>query len=164
MGKKKKTKKRWKAKRTLQENLHRRLPALAEAYFEAGREAMAPGTSWEAMHAFRLQTKRFRYTLEMFREAYGPAMDRRIEALKKVQTLLGDINDCIVTSGMLTDRDGMESVREKLALRAEEKTGKLRSHWQKGFDAPGQSALWTKYLGHYACRSRKQPAEETVVH
>ena len=50
------------------------------------------------MHKFRLRTKRFRYTLEMFKDLYGPGMLKRIESLKQVQTYLGDINDCIVTS------------------------------------------------------------------
>jgi CHAD domain-containing protein len=157
MAKSGKTRKLWKAKRTLRENLHRQLPSIAAEYFQAGRQAMAPGTSWEAMHAFRLQTKRFRYTLETFRDAYGPALDVRIELLKKLQTFLGDINDCVVTSEMLVPIAGMEAVREDLARRAESKTGRLRAFWTAVFDAPGQGALWTRYLGRFACRVRRQP-------
>lgn len=143
-------KKLWKPKKTLQQNLHRKLPAMAASYFEAGREAMAPETTWETMHQFRLATKRFRYTLETFREAYGPGLEARIEALRQIQTFLGDINDCIVTSAMVED----DKVRSALSSKAEAKTRKLRSFWAKVFDAPGECDRWTGYLGRYACRRR----------
>ena len=87
-------KRTWKDSLNLQDNLRRRMPKLASRYFAEGRQATFPGTTWEHMHAFRLQTKRFRYTLELFRDAYGPALDRRIDSLKKVQDYLGDMNDC----------------------------------------------------------------------
>lgn len=147
-------KKIWKNKRTLRENLQSYLPAATAEFFSAGREALAPGVSWEQMHAFRLQTKRFRYSLETFRDAYGPALERRIESLRKVQTLLGDINDCIVTSSMLENDPAMETVRGSLADRADRKTSSLRRFWKASFDAPGQCEQWQRYLAHYACRSR----------
>ena len=167
----KKKKKSWKAKRSLQENLHRQLPTVATEYFHEGRIALAPGATWDVMHTFRLHTKRFRYTLELFREAYGPALDRRVELLKKLQTFLGDMNDCIVTSSMLVTVPGMEAVRESLSRKAELKADKLRAFWANVFDAPGQERLWAGYLGRYACRPPRQPRtrrltapEEPVVH
>ena len=64
----------WKRKQTLRDNLQQRLPALAVDYFEAGRAGLAEGTAWSDMHQFRLATKRFRYTLEIFESAYGPGL------------------------------------------------------------------------------------------
>ena len=152
----------WKDKLTLRDNLRRRMPKMAKQYFEEGRQALAPGSSWEEMHEFRLRTKRFRYTLETFRDLYGPGMDLRIESLKKVQTYLGDINDCIVTSGILEPLEGMEPVRQDLARRAEEKTAKLREFWAESFDAEGAERRWTMYLVRYACRPAATPANRLL--
>src|SRR5688572_5291063 len=118
---------------------------------------MTPETSWEEMHTFRLQTKRFRYTLEVFSDAYGPALESRIASLRKLQTLLGDINDCVVTSSLLGDDPGTEAARATLARKAAAKREKLRRFWIGAFDAPRQLTLWTAYLGRYACRPKRLP-------
>src|SRR5207253_1571005 len=104
------------------------------------------------MHRFRLLTKRFRYTLEIFRHAYGPGVEQRIELLKQVQTLLGEMNDCVVTSGMLAQLEGTEHVRDQLAQKAEQKKGKLQSVWSVHFEAAGRRENWRRYLTQYACR------------
>jgi CHAD domain-containing protein len=139
---------------------------LAAAYFEEGRTALSPGVEWEDMHRFRLRTKRFRYTLEMFREAYGPALEGRIEALKKVQTFLGDINDAIVTSAMLEQVAGTEELRAELLKKADAKTAKVHEYWATSFDGPGAERRWILYLTNYACRptaiprARRLPAQQ----
>ena len=159
-------KKLWKDKLTLQENLKKRMPKLAKRYFKQGRAALTPGTSWEEMHEFRLLTKRFRYTLETFKDLYGPAMKQRIESLRKVQTYLGDINDCIVTAALLEPIEGMDQVRSKLAADADEITAKLRTYWAATFDADGAERVWTRYLVTHAAvpptapRTRRLPAPE----
>jgi CHAD domain-containing protein len=145
-------KKLWKRSRTVRDNLRKRLPKMAAEYFAAGRLALAPGKTWEEMHQFRLATKRFRYMLEIFRPAYGPALDSRIQSLRNLQTLLGDINDCVVTSGMMESIPATGDLKDKLAMRAEVKTRKLRAYWDTRFDAPGQQVRWTRYLLGWACR------------
>lgn len=145
-------KKCWKESLTLQQNLRRRMPKLARQYFDEGRDALAPGTSWKQMHKFRLRTKRFRYTLEIFKDLYGPGLAKRIDSLKKLQTYLGDINDCIVTSQMLKDMDGMSGIREKLMEKADGEMEKLRKFWAATFDAEGAERVWARYLSMYACR------------
>ena len=150
-------KKLWKRSRTIGDNLRKRLPRMATDYFDAGRIALAPGKTWDEMHQFRLATKRFRYMLEIFRPAYGPALDARIESLREIQTLLGDINDCVVTSEMVSGDAGTEELRKKLADRAATKTEKLRKYWKTTFDAPGQRERWARYLLSYACRTPRAP-------
>lgn len=145
-------KKLWKETLNLQGNLQRRMPKLARQYFEEGREALTPGTSWEQMHAFRLRTKRFRYTLETFRDLYGPAIESRIESLRKVQTYLGDINDCIVTSELIEGHPDAARIQKKLSHKAETLTKKLRDYWSETFDASGAEQRFTRYLVAYACR------------
>jgi CHAD domain-containing protein len=47
-------------------------------------------------HAMRIAAKRLRYTVEIAKPVYVPELDAIITAVKKVQTLLGDIHDCDV--------------------------------------------------------------------
>jgi CHAD domain-containing protein len=149
--------KQWKRKLDLRTNLQRRLPVLATEYFEAGRDALAPNRSWEQMHRFRLLTKRFRYTLEIFRQAYGPGLGVRIESLRSIQTQLGDINDYVVTSRMLESVSGTGGVVRSLDAKAEKRTLKLRRYWSEKFDASGQLEQWIRYLRVYACRPKTLP-------
>jgi CHAD domain-containing protein len=157
----------WKDNMTLRRNLQRRFPKIVREYFAAGRAALEPGKTWTEMHQFRLESKRFRYTLELFRPAYGPGLERQIEAVKKVQTFLGDINDCVVTSGMLEAIPESEPVRAKLAEKADQKTQRLRKYWVEEFDAAQAEERWIQYLRTYVCRRRparraKAPAEEVA--
>ena len=63
-----------------------RVAALASSgkgtYFEAGRKAIDAKRPPDELHAFRLKTKRFRYTLELFSPLYGAGMDRYLKALE----------------------------------------------------------------------------------
>src|SRR5580692_6953009 len=54
------------------ENARSILPKMARRYFEAGRKAIEGKRPPGELHAFRLKTKRFRYTLELFSPLYGP--------------------------------------------------------------------------------------------
>jgi CHAD domain-containing protein len=47
-------------------------------------------------HAMRIAAKRLRYTMELFKPVYEGGLDRAIEAIKQVQSLLGDVHDCDV--------------------------------------------------------------------
>jgi CHAD domain-containing protein len=47
-------------------------------------------------HALRIAVKRLRYTMEICRPLYGGRLDRLVEAVKPLQTLLGEIHDCDV--------------------------------------------------------------------
>ncbi|MBC8164988.1 MAG: CHAD domain-containing protein [Bryobacteraceae bacterium] len=145
----------WKPKRTLRENLRARLPELAKEYFAAGSLALTPGTSWDEMHQFRLSTKRFRYTLEIFRPAYGPGLAQRIESLKQVQGFLGNINDCIVTANILDTLPGTDPLKAKLAAKADRITKQLRLFWAEQFAALGKLPNWRAYLMRYACQPRR---------
>ena len=153
----------WKDSLTLRENLQRRMPKLARRYFDEGDRALAEGTDWEQMHQFRLQTKRFRYTLETFRELYGPGMEKRIDSLKKVQTYLGDVNDCIVTANLLKSSKASEDVRAKLEDKAAKLTEKLREYWAETFTVGRPRTLWTQYLVNYACRPSNVPRSHRLA-
>jgi CHAD domain-containing protein len=50
----------------------------------------------ERHHAMRIAAKRLRYTMELFKAVYDGGLDRVIEAVKQVQSLLGEVHDCDV--------------------------------------------------------------------
>jgi CHAD domain-containing protein len=47
-------------------------------------------------HAMRIAAKRLRYTLEIARPVYPGCLDEAVDAMKKVQSLLGEVHDCDV--------------------------------------------------------------------
>jgi hypothetical protein len=161
--------KTWRGKRSVKESLRGRMPELVDGWFTAGRLALMPGIPWDQVHRFRLLTKRFRYTLEIFRSAYGPGIERRIENLRELQTLLGDMNDLVITSSLLEPLEGTEEIRTRLARKADKKKAQLEALWQRDFEPAARQANWRRYLTQYACRTvkrDKQPVEspEGVVY
>jgi CHAD domain-containing protein len=59
--------------------------------------------SVEQLHALRIEFKKFRYTLEFFREVLGDSAKQVINEVKKLQDHLGDLNDAVVATHILTD-------------------------------------------------------------
>jgi CHAD domain-containing protein len=64
----------------------------------------------QSHHAMRIATKRLRYTMEILQPIYGNSLDCIVEAVKKVQTLLGEIHDCDVWQDQL---DGYADAERK---------------------------------------------------
>ena len=60
------------------------------------QDSLADPDDRERHHAMRIAAKRLRYTLEISRPVYPGRLDEAVEAIKRVQTLLGDIHDCDV--------------------------------------------------------------------
>jgi len=94
----------WKLDQSLERNLSRILPLLAEEFFASGTAALSAHADYHKLHQFRLQAKRFRYTLELFESFYGTEMQKGMEILKELQDRLGAINDCAATITIL-ERD-----------------------------------------------------------
>ena len=134
-------------------NASRRLPDLARDYFQAGRDLVRAQASSAVFHKFRLKTKRFRYTLELFQPCYGPGLEQRLQALRHIQDLLGEINDCATTKKLLGRMT--INISTYLDRRIEWKKRALRSYWRRVFDADGQETWWTDYLAHYARGARR---------
>lgn len=47
-------------------------------------------------HAMRIAAKGLRYTMEVYKPCYGGRLDDSLNAVKQIQTLLGDLHDCDV--------------------------------------------------------------------
>jgi CHAD domain-containing protein len=141
------------------ENARVLLPKMARRYFEAGREAMDRKRPPDTLHAFRLETKRFRYTLELFRPLYGPNLDRYLKALRELQGALGKVSDYQAIQRVLsTDRELKSQIEHALKGKIKD----LRRTW-RAFDAPGQLKRWRTYLAGDHSRPRaKRPASATT--
>ncbi len=66
-------------------------------------DACLEQASVEQLHALRIEFKKFRYTLEFFREVLGDSAKAAIGEVKKLQDHLGDLNDAVVATQILTD-------------------------------------------------------------
>ena len=133
----------WEPDHTVAMNARMMLPALAGEYFAAGRKIVSEKPEPAELHPFRLATKRFRYTLEIFREVYGPAMDQMLQDLKPVQDALGAVNDCVATKDVFEPE---KKFRDYLDRRAAKKAGRFYQSWIAVFDAPGQEERWIQFL------------------
>ncbi len=132
----------WKLNQSLEVNLCRSLPMLVENFFDSGRAAISTHASDQTLHQFRLRTKRFRYTLELFEGLYGSEMERGSEILKDLQDRLGAINDCATTIEMLgRDRRAAAAVGKLLR----ERRAQMHAYAQDRF-APQELVWWTRWL------------------
>jgi CHAD domain-containing protein len=66
-------------------------------------ESILPSASIPQMHALRIEFKKFRYTLEFFREVLGPEAKGIIDEVKIMQDHLGDLNDADVACQILRE-------------------------------------------------------------
>jgi len=150
----------WEAAASAVQNARTHLPRLAEEFFAIGRRAARKSVKPETLHRFRLAVKRFRYTLEVFRPLYGPALDERLSSLHRLQQHLGVLNDCATTRQILLDSTYRKSVSVKQVLaRIEEKerAGKRKAlkYWNSQFASPDEERKWVRYLRVFAGRSRR---------
>lgn len=64
-------------------------------------DSFLENASIEMLHALRIEFKKFRYTVEYFREVLGPEAKPVIKELKTIQDHLGDLHDAQVAIQML---------------------------------------------------------------
>ena len=136
---------------TAAENARVLLPKMARKYFAAGRKAVEGKQPPDELHRFRLETKRFRYTLELFRPLYGPGLDRYLKALRELQGALGHVSDHQAIARVLADD---RVLKKQIERGLKEKVKKLQHIW-RAFDADGQLKRWRTYL------SQEHPAPRT---
>jgi CHAD domain-containing protein len=141
----------WNQRNGAAANAHRQLPRLVGDYFAAVRQALATDPPPEKLHPIRLASKKLRYTLELFRECYGPGLETRLKALQQLQQALGEVNDCTAALRLIQKISPESPTRRRseefLRRRAARKAAELRKEWHEVFDAPGREKWWTAYLG-----------------
>ena len=146
---------------TAEETATRKLPRMAKEFFARGKKAASASGSAEKLHEFRLATKKFRYTLELFAPLYGPALGGRVERIKSLQVVLGGINDCATVREMLSRWSGSASVDEELKKKQRKQTKEFQRRWTEEFAGPENVRLWMDYLSGSA--DSRRPARKPVA-
>ena len=125
------------------------LPPLAREFFEAGDRSVNPDCPPAAMHKFRIRSKKFRYSLELFAPLYGDDLDKRMDMLREAQTRLGGINDCVATAELLKQYQphagASVDIIANLRKEANRKTDAFRRWWTKSFHSKLKDN-WVRYL------------------
>jgi CHAD domain-containing protein len=142
---------KWDASMSAEANAKTRLPEMAQGWFKAGTELVTAQPSPATQHRFRLDTKAFRYTLEIFRRCYGPGLELRLASLRKVQDCLGVISDCATTLRLIASRlpvEAPERARMEILLsaRSKRKLSEFRRFWRQNLSAPAVERRWSTYL------------------
>jgi CHAD domain-containing protein len=143
-------------------NARQHLPKLVAEYFARARHLLAHDPDTARLHALRLATKRLRYSLELFRPCYGAGLATRIAGLRKLQQVLGEINDTAAAQRALTEMlkgasPQQARVKKFLQERGESKAREFRKHWTEVFDAAGQERWWTSYLTRHTRKPSRRP-------
>jgi CHAD domain-containing protein len=128
--------------RNAAENARVLLPKLLEKYFQAGRKAAKGETSPKKLHGFRLATKQFRYSLELFRPLYGPSIEGKLSTLSGLQGVLGKLSDYHSVRTLIK---GDKPLEAELDRATEKKLKEFREQWA-AFDTKGQLKGWKAYL------------------
>jgi CHAD domain-containing protein len=74
------------------------VPVLVYSRYAAVRayEGIVPSASVTQLHALRIEFKKFRYTLEYFKEILGEGADQAVNEIKQLQDRLGELHDADV--------------------------------------------------------------------
>jgi CHAD domain-containing protein len=114
------------------------LRPLTRQYRKVGSQAAQPDTNPEELHELRLVAKGLRYSLEIFGGLSGAGWEQEIERIREVQDLLGAINDCVTTSGLMAEYGhGAEIRRSKAPLKRllGQRLEAFCGHWREVYDS-----------------------------
>ena len=117
-------------------------------------ENVLPWASADTLHELRIRGKRLRYLLEFFREVLGRNVEKPIQALVALQDHLGELQDGVVTSGLVDEflagsdarahaeaAAAAERYREVKKVRIEELRRGLGGPWSGVTDSGFRSCL-----------------------
>lgn len=122
-----------------------RLPIIALEYFAAGEALFSGEKNPEELHQFRLKTKHFRYTMELFESQYGARFGLLMKRLKPVQDALGEINDAATALAWM-QQDDSPKAREYLTERIAKKSAGFEKYWKTIFNKAGERKRWQTVL------------------
>jgi CHAD domain-containing protein len=140
------------------------LPGIAEDFFEQGDEAASAKAEPRELHRFRITSKKFRYTLELFTPLYGAPLSPKLGAIRQGQALLGDINDFETVRNMLAQYQGAEAATAWLKRRQRKRLVEFRKYWDATFALKTERRGWMDFLKHLGQepRTQRKPAARTA--
>lgn len=123
-------------------------------------------THEDMVHSLRKQAKRVRYQMELFTDFYGSKYQNYLKDIKKIQSLLGEIQDSFVLAEFLS-KNLDSKITLKLPTLAEQLTENRYKIWQEW------QSLQQQYLNHQTRKdfhetilkplsTKEQEAEEKV--
>jgi CHAD domain-containing protein len=139
---------------------HHHLSKLARKFLAHGEAAAKSKTSSEALHAFRIEGKKFRYTLELLEPIYGALAQDWLEKLKPLQSALGDVHDSRMARTVAARFNAAPEVEAWLKARQRKKTREFRRLWDEVF---GTSSDNRRLIAGLRQTPRKPMARSTAV-
>jgi len=138
------------------------LPGMAEDFFEQGDEAASTEAEPRELHRFRISSKRFRYTLELFTPLHGATLNSKLDAIRRGQALLGDINDFETVRNILNQYEGTEAATAWLKKRQRKRLLEFREYWDATFAPKAERRSWIDFLKGQEPRTQRKPAARTA--
>jgi len=141
------------------------LPRMAQEFLELGNEAARTRISPRELHQFRIASKKFRYTLELFAPVYGPPLESSLEKIRRIQELLGDINDCDTVRNLLSQFKDVEKMTSWLKKRQRRRIEEFQRYWTDTFAGDDEMRRWRSLLSRPggATRQARKPAGRAGV-
>jgi hypothetical protein len=126
-------------------------------YFQQGRKAADGKRSPEQLHGFRIKTKKFRYTLELFRPVYGAELERVIQSLRDLQNVLGKLHDYHIIDGYLKHDDAAHAKIQRLTKKRLKEFHGLWATW----DSKDALRQWEALLAAGRPKSKPVPSRKS---
>ncbi|MEC4803768.1 MAG: CHAD domain-containing protein [Jaaginema sp. PMC 1079.18] len=103
----------------------------------------------ETLHSLRKEAKRSRYQMELFEQFYGEEYGQVLKNIKKIQSILGNIQDGSVLTDFLNQALQIDLTQKMPILAAQLQRDRLE-HWQEWQVLQSQflDASWRKNLRH----------------
>ena len=120
------------------------LVPMAQKFFRAGDRAAKPHSSGDSLHRFRILAKKFRYSVEIFQPVYGAVAEEWVGQIKRLQTLLGDMNDYRVAREMIVEMEARASLADSFQRKQEKKADAFRKLWRDEYT--GAEKRWARSL------------------
>ena len=114
------------------------LPGMLKRFIKSGNAAANEKAGAEELHAFRIASKKFRYSLEIFAPLYGPQCQNSLTKLKQIQDLLGENNDWATVERMVSRVKGTETLAAWLQIKQRKTTEEFCRYWRAEFGTPEQ--------------------------
>ncbi len=96
---------RWKikTKKSFRENAYITLPAMYDRMMSYAEKVIDHPNLKEELHRMRIAGKPLRYAMEIYETIFGETFRKKLEEVKHVLELMGDIHDCDVNIPVLRD-------------------------------------------------------------
>ncbi len=126
----------------------------------AGHGRDIVGLDAEALHRVRLECKALRYTVEFFRDLYGPDLDDLHKACQRLQDLLGGIHDIDVWIERLSAQEKRNAEDKAIGRAVRALVKSLQQRRQETLDQAGKA--WKRFTRPKALGQMRDQASRPI--